>query len=158
MWKASESIRVPYLHGNTNRAACQGRRAAPFISPLTGRSICAFCSAWRFTHNSGRSPETITSSWMMIRLAQKEAASILCVLTMKKVGRADYQTTMNIYTHLGRGHMEKATRQIYKMFHKKSCSKVARKSQNTKRFMQCAIKKPSETLTFEGFYGRGDRI
>ncbi|MEG1814163.1 MAG: site-specific integrase [Clostridia bacterium] len=55
------------------------------------------------------------------------------LITMKLVGHADYQTTMNIYTHLSESSMEKAKVQLDEMFasnpvkrrENKSCTKVA---------------------------------
>lgn len=49
------------------------------------------------------------------------------LITMKLVGHADYQTTMNIYTHLSAKHMDAAKNQLNLMFdgQKKSCKKVA---------------------------------
>lgn len=49
------------------------------------------------------------------------------LITMKLVGHADYQTTMNVYTHLSAKHMATAKEKINSMFEaqKKSCTKVA---------------------------------
>ena len=49
------------------------------------------------------------------------------LITMKLVGHADYQTTMNVYTHLSAKHMASAKEKINSMFEaqKKSCTKVA---------------------------------
>ncbi len=49
------------------------------------------------------------------------------LITMKLVGHTDYQTTMNVYTHLSAKHMATAKEKINSMFEaqKKSCTKVA---------------------------------
>lgn len=55
------------------------------------------------------------------------------LLVMKIVGHADYQTTMNIYTHLSRKHLDQAKIKLNEMFApqidpQKSCTKVAQAS------------------------------
>lgn len=49
------------------------------------------------------------------------------LVTREIVGHADYQTTMNIYTHLSNKHLEKAQQDLNAMFtaKKESCTKVA---------------------------------
>ena len=47
------------------------------------------------------------------------------LITMKLVGHADYQTTMNVYTHLSAKHMASAKEKINSMF--EAQKKVAQK-------------------------------
>lgn len=65
-------------------------------------------------------------------------------VTMKLVGHADYQTTMNIYTHLGQNSLIEAKARLDRMFasqagKNESCTKVAHGSQNPPH---AQIKKP----------------